>query len=93
MPYEQKDMSGSIFLNRKREKDSHPNLTGSGMVNGKEVWISGWRKIDKNGDEWISLAFKEKEPRREEAPQQRREEQRPVDRAIPKLDFNDEVPF
>lgn len=99
MAYEQRDNNGSIFRNNRKENDKQPDLSGSGMVNGKEVWVSGWRKIDKNGDEWISLAFKDKEPRRdaparEEQPQ-KYEDRRdpPANRPAPKPDFDDSVPF
>jgi len=61
MSYEQRDMSGSLFKNRKKEKDSHPNATGSAMIDGVEYWVSAWTKKDKNGDPWQSLAFKRKE--------------------------------
>jgi hypothetical protein len=61
MAYEQRDLSGSLFKNDKREKDTHPNLTGTVMIGGVEYWASGWTKERSNGDKWISLAFKPKE--------------------------------
>jgi len=63
MAYEQKDNSGSFFKNRKKEKDTHPDMTGTVMLGGVEYWVSAWRKIDKNGDPWYSMSFKEKEAR------------------------------
>jgi len=63
MAYEQRDLSGSLFKNDKREKDTHPNLTGSIMIDGKEYWLSGWTKERANGEKWISLAAKPKEAR------------------------------
>jgi hypothetical protein len=96
MAYEQRENSGSVFKNNRKEKDSHPDLTGSCLVNGKEMWISGWRKTDKNGEEWISFSFKEKEPRREEPreePRQRYEERRNPPPTAQKPVFDDEVPF
>jgi hypothetical protein len=59
--YEQRDLSGSLFKNDKREKDSHPTLTGTVMIGGVEYWASGWTKERANGDKWISLSFKPKE--------------------------------
>jgi hypothetical protein len=35
------------------------------MIFGKEVWINAWVKTDKNGNKWISFAFKEKQPKPE----------------------------
>lgn len=61
MAYEQRDMSGSLFRNDKREKDSHPNATGSALIDGVEYWVSSWTKTDKNGHKWQSLAFKRKD--------------------------------
>ena len=60
MAYETKELSGSLFKNKKKEKDSHPNMTGSAKINGVEYWVSAWTKGE--GDKrWISLAFKKKE--------------------------------
>jgi hypothetical protein len=61
MAYEQRDLSGSLFKNEKREKDTHPNLTGTVMIGGVEYWASGWTKERSNGEKWISLSFKPKE--------------------------------
>ena len=61
MAYEPKDMSGSLFKNDRKEKDSHPNLQGSALIDGVDHWVSGWTKTRDNGDKWISLAFKRKD--------------------------------
>lgn len=61
MAYEQKDMSGSLFKNQKKEKDSHPNATGTALIDGVEYWVSAWTKFDKNSQPWQSLAFKRKD--------------------------------
>ena len=60
MAYETKELSGSLFKNEKKEKDSHPSLQGSALIGGVEYWVSGWTKEGKKG-KWISLAFKKKE--------------------------------
>lgn len=67
MAYEIRDLSGSLFKNDKREKDTHPNLTGTVMIGGVEYWASGWTKERANGEKWISLSFKPKEARAETA--------------------------
>lgn len=61
MAYEMKDFSGSLFKNDRREKDTHPNATGTALIDGVEYWVSAWTKKDKNGNPWQSLAFKKKD--------------------------------
>jgi hypothetical protein len=63
MPYEQRDNSGSLFKNDKRETDSHPNLKGSALIGGAEYWVSAWTKTTKTGEKWVSLSFASKEAR------------------------------
>ena len=89
MAYEQRDNSGSLFRNDKRETEQHPNLKGSAMIDGVEYWVSAWTKLSKNGEKWVSLAFTPKErPASQVAPSQRKAE------TTPALDnWNDDVPF
>jgi len=62
MAYEQKINSGSLFPNSRKEKDTHPDLTGTVDVEGKPYWISAWSKTAKsNGQEWLSISLKPKE--------------------------------
>lgn len=58
MAFEQRDNSGSIFRNEKKESENHPNGTGKCMVGGVMYYISAWVKTDKNGHKWQSLSFK-----------------------------------
>ena len=61
MAYEMKEMSGSLFVNSKKEKETHPDRNGTALIGGVEYWVSGWIKETKSGDKWLSLAFKPKE--------------------------------
>lgn len=84
MAYEQKDNSGSVFKNDRKEKDSHPDRTGTALIDGVEYWISGWIKSGKKGD-FLSLAFKRKDGKS-------------ADRSAPRGqsrndDMNDDIPF
>ena len=63
MSYQQKDNTGSLHRNERKEKDTHPNATGSATIDSVEYWISAWTKKDKNGNLYQSLAFKRKEER------------------------------
>lgn len=65
MAYEKKDMSGTLFKNDRREKDSHPNATGTAIIDGVEYWVSAWTKDGVKG-KFQSLSFKRKEERREQ---------------------------
>lgn len=57
MAYEQRDNSGAIFKNDKKETDSHPNGTGKAMIDGVMYYVSAWTKDGAKG-KWQSLAFK-----------------------------------
>lgn len=67
MAYEIKELSGSIFKNKRKESDRHPDHQGSMKIGGVEYWVSGWNKTTQAGEPWISLAFKVKEQRQEPA--------------------------
>ncbi len=54
---------GVLFTNDKREKDSHPNMTGKINIEGKDYWLSAWTKTSKNGNKFLSLNAKEMEAR------------------------------
>lgn len=59
MAYEQRDNSGTLFTNDRKEKDTHPDFNGTAMVDGKEYYISAWTKEGKKG-EFFSLSFSAK---------------------------------
>ena len=62
MSFEQRDNSGAMFKNQRKEKDTHPNLTGTAMIDGVMYYVNGWTKESKKdgGDRWISMSFKKK---------------------------------
>lgn len=87
MSYEQRDMSGTLFKNEKREKDSHPNATGKAMIGGVMYYVSAWTKQGSKGP-FQSLSFKpvEDAERREQVVRETRAA-KPVD------DDLDSIPF
>lgn len=84
MAYEQKDMSGTLFKNDKREKDSHPHAKGTALIDGVEYWVSAWTKEGQKG-KFQSLSFQRKEQRQASPPQQ-------TNRPDPR-ELDDEIPF
>ena len=63
MAFKMKDMSGSLFRNEKKEKDTHPNATGSCLIDGVEYWGSAWTNEGAKG-KWQSLAFTSKDEKK-----------------------------
>ena len=84
MAYEQRDNSGSLFKNDKKEKENHPDYKGSCMVGGVEMWMSSWLKTGANGTKFMSFSFQPKE-QQQAAP--------PAARPAPAPDFDDDMPF
>lgn len=60
MTFQQKDNSGALFVNDRKESDKHPDRTGTAMIDGREYYVSGWLKKGAKGT-FLSLAFKPKE--------------------------------
>jgi hypothetical protein len=58
--YEQRDNSGTIFVNDRKEKETHPDRSGTAMIDGVMYYVSGWIKEGAKG-KFLSLAFKKKE--------------------------------
>ena len=57
MAYQPKPGSGTLFINNRRETDTHPHLSGSILLpDGKEYWFSGWIKQGKDGGNDIRTA-------------------------------------
>lgn len=95
MPYDNTNR-GSIWKNKKKEKDTHPDFTGSLNVDGVEYWVNAWRRKDDASPEAPALTFS---VRPKEA---RADERAPAPAAKPAArrasadmgrELNDEIPF
>ena len=61
MAYEQRDNSGSLFKNDRKQSDNHPDYKGSAHIGGVEYWVSAWLKTGKNGTKFMSFSYTPKD--------------------------------
>ena len=59
MAFENKDMTGALFKNGYKQKDSQADVTGSCRINGVDYKVAGWNKTTKSGIRMVSLSFTE----------------------------------
>jgi len=81
-----RDMSGALFKNLQREKDTHPHYRGDITIEGRKYWLSAWIKEGKKG-KYMSLAVK---PAEEQKPARNAYADVKAGHADP---LEDEVPF
>jgi hypothetical protein len=86
---QQRELSGTLSRNKKRENDKQPEFKGSATINGVAYWLSGWVKEGQDG-KFFSLAFTRKEQQPSAAPRRAAKPQQPYHART--LD-DDEVPF
>jgi hypothetical protein len=59
--------SGMLARNKRKEKDTHPEYTGTINVEGVEYWMSAWVKEGRpgsklDGQKYFSIAINRKDP-------------------------------
>jgi hypothetical protein len=83
--------TGILARNERKEKDTHPDFSGTINVEGVEYWLSGWTKEGKEGSKmqgkkFFSLSVRAKDEQRP-AP-------KPVASRVPGSDDeSDDIPF
>lgn len=81
---------GQIWKNDKKEKDTHPDFKGSINVDGKEYWVSAWKRRPDANPKAPALSFSVQP--KDAQPAQGQQAQ-PAQGQPPVDDFDDSVPF
>tara|TARA_B110000902_G_scaffold175025_1_gene198683 strand:- start:303 stop:617 length:315 start_codon:yes stop_codon:yes gene_type:complete len=68
MAFEQRELSGTLFRNDYKKSPNQPDYRGTSKVGGIEYEMSAWVKKAKNGNDFFSIAFQEKDERESSAP-------------------------
>jgi hypothetical protein len=55
------ELKGVLFKNNEKQKDEDRDYSGTATINGREYWLSGWKKRSKSGTPFLSLSFKPKD--------------------------------
>jgi hypothetical protein len=68
---------GAIWPNKDKQSDTHPDFNGSLNVDGKEFWVSAWKKKQGANEKAPSLSFtiKPKEEKQQEQSKQQKDDQ------------------
>ena len=56
-PYDD-NMKGVLFVNNRKDSPQAPDYRGHCEINRAKYRISGWKKQAKNGENYISFAFR-----------------------------------
>lgn len=81
---EQKDMTGVLFKNNRKQNDKQPDYTGKAMIEGYEYQLGAWIKTPaKGGDKFMSITFRSHE----------REDERRDTPAAVNGELDDDIPF
>jgi hypothetical protein len=67
--YQQKDGTGALFVNDRKETSQHPDRTGTITIGGQDYWLSGWLKSTKDGKKYLSLSARPKVQKNAPAPE------------------------
>ena len=82
---------GALWNNDRKQSDTHPDLSGSITIDGKEFWVSGWKKKPGQGDRApiVSLSVRPKDYKSSEQKSQGSQQVTPN----PAQNVDDEIPW
>lgn len=90
MPEYDNNLRGVLFRNDKEGVETRPDYTGHCEINRVQFWMDAWIKVaKKDGKKFMSVAFKPKLASEAKGG----EKNPPAQKADPKPDFDDEIPF
>lgn len=82
---------GAIWGNQRKEKDTHPDFTGSINVEGVEYFLDAWKRKPDASENAPSLSFRVK--RKDSQPNEGGGGESPPDGGSNPPDLEDEIPF
>lgn len=68
MGFQQKDNSGALFKNDRKDKDTDRDYNGEATIDGVAYWVSAWINESRNGVKYLGLRFNQKENNQESKP-------------------------
>jgi hypothetical protein len=83
----QRDMSGVLFKNDRKEQETHADYNGTATINGEEFWMNAWLKKGAKGN-FMSFSFRPKTKQSEPKISERARAKQPQ-----RTDLDDEIPF
>ena len=79
---------GAIWRNDNRQSDKHPHFSGSINIDGKDFWLSGWKRADDASDRAPLVSFSVRP--KDDNPSQNYQQSAPQKAQD---DFSDDIPF
>jgi len=79
---------GAIWKNENRQSDKHPHFSGSINIDGKDYWLSGWKRADDASDRAPLVSFSVRP--KDDNPSQSYQQSAPQKAQD---DFADDIPF
>ena len=89
--YEQKDNSGAIFKNDKKETETHADYKGSALIAGVDYWVNVWVNTSAKGTKYMKTSYTPKEAAIPVVAPQVTQSVAPAEITIENMD--DDIPF